>query len=246
MLRQASDKPHFLRPPQVGENYGLITPPSIKHRYKLISMGFDSVDCSSGTCDDCGGVFGFSFDSSVVVAAESGGAVSLALVRLVGTDGEVTVDIDVTGGNATTSDYGGTWPAQVRQTRQFVCVRGLRGCRRLMLYSVGFRTAPSWGMPDRAVAASCGGCGGRGSTSRRLCGEGMYRQQPWGAVDCCIRLAQPVLVRLQRCVLVGLKAPTFDLWENVNEARKPNFWRIPLSRNRKAGFQSNFLYCHPF
>lgn len=74
------------------------------------------MDCSSGTCDGCGGVFGFDFDSSVVVADEAGGAVSLTLVRLVGTDGVVTVDIDVTGGNATTgSDYNGTiWPIPVR------------------------------------------------------------------------------------------------------------------------------------
>ncbi|CAM9750475.1 unnamed protein product, partial [Ectocarpus sp. 4 AP-2014] len=78
------------------------------------NTGFDSVDCSSGTCDGCGGVFGFDYDSAVVGTAESGGTVSLALVRLVGTDGEVTVDLDVTGGNATqVSDFGGTWPIQV-------------------------------------------------------------------------------------------------------------------------------------
>lgn len=74
------------------------------------------MDCSSGTCDGCDGVFGFDFDSSVVVAPEAGGAVSLTLVRLVGTDGAVTVDIDVVGGNATAgSDYDGTiWPIPVR------------------------------------------------------------------------------------------------------------------------------------
>lgn len=73
------------------------------------------MDCSGGTCDGCGGVFGFDFDSSVVVAAEAGGTVDFTLVRLVGTDGEVTVDIDVTDGNATAVlDYGGTWPTQVQ------------------------------------------------------------------------------------------------------------------------------------
>lgn len=73
------------------------------------------MDCSSGTCDGCGGVFGFDYDSAVVGTAESGGTVSLTLVRLVGTDGEVTVDLDVTGGNATeVSDFGGTWPIQVQ------------------------------------------------------------------------------------------------------------------------------------
>lgn len=73
------------------------------------------MDCSRGTCDGCGGVFGFDYDSAVVEAAESVGSIDLTLVRLVGTDGAVTVELDVTGGNATAvSDYGGTWPAQVR------------------------------------------------------------------------------------------------------------------------------------
>lgn len=73
------------------------------------------MDCSSGTDSGFGGVFGFDFESVEVGTAESGGTVSLTLVRLVGADGSVTVELDVTGGNATaTSDYGGTWPTQVR------------------------------------------------------------------------------------------------------------------------------------
>lgn len=92
-------------------------PPNLTWKItSLLSTGFDSVDCSSGTCDGCGGVFGFDYDSAVVGTAESGGTVSLTLVRLVGTDGEVTVDLDVTGGNATeVSDFGGTWPTQVQR-----------------------------------------------------------------------------------------------------------------------------------
>lgn len=79
------------------------------------STGFNGVDCSNGTCSGCDGVFGFEFDSAVVGVAESAGSVNLTLVRLAGTDGPVTVTVGVSGGNATnSSDYGGSWPAQVR------------------------------------------------------------------------------------------------------------------------------------
>ena len=79
-----------------------------------LSAGFNNVDCSNGTCDGCNGVFGFDFESALVATAESGGTVNLTLVRLAGTDGEITVTVDVIEGNATaSSDYGGTWPTQV-------------------------------------------------------------------------------------------------------------------------------------
>lgn len=72
------------------------------------------MDCSSGTASGFGGVFGFDYDSVEVGTDESDGTVSLTIVRFVGTDGSVTVDLNVTGGNATaTADYGGTWPTQV-------------------------------------------------------------------------------------------------------------------------------------
>ena len=79
-----------------------------------LSTGFNNVDCSNGTCDGCSGTFGFDFESAVVATAESGGTINLTLVRLAGTDGEVSVTVDVVEGNATiSSDYGGTWPTQV-------------------------------------------------------------------------------------------------------------------------------------
>lgn len=74
------------------------------------------MDCSSGTCDGCSGVFGFDFSSSFmeIAEADAAGTVDLTLVRLAGTDGEITVEVSVTGGNATrVLDYGGTWPRQV-------------------------------------------------------------------------------------------------------------------------------------
>lgn len=78
--------------------------------------GFNNVDCSNGTCDGCSGVFGFDFSSSFVEISEKDatGTVNLTLVRLAGTDGEITVEVTVTWGNATgVLDYGGTWPRQV-------------------------------------------------------------------------------------------------------------------------------------
>ena len=76
------------------------------------------MDCSSGTCDGCSGVFGFDFESALVATTESGGTVYLTIVRLAGTDGEITVEIDVTGGNATSSlDYIEGWPTQVLTLR---------------------------------------------------------------------------------------------------------------------------------
>lgn len=86
------------------------------------------MDCSNGTCSGCDGVFGFDFDSAVVGVAESAGSVNLTLVRLAGTDGPVTVTVGVSGGNATnSSDYGGSWPAQVR-------IGNLRGRGKVTLY----------------------------------------------------------------------------------------------------------------
>lgn len=72
------------------------------------------MDCSTGTCEGCSGVFGFDFDSAVIYTPESLGTVNLTVVRLAGTDGEVTVTVNVTGGNdADAADYGGTWPVEV-------------------------------------------------------------------------------------------------------------------------------------
>lgn len=74
------------------------------------------MDCSNGTCDGCSGVFGFDFSSSFmeIAEADAAGTVNLTLVRLAGTDGEIIVEVSVTGGNATgVLDYGGTWPRQV-------------------------------------------------------------------------------------------------------------------------------------
>lgn len=49
-----------------------------------------------------------------IAEADAAGTVDLTLVRLAGTDGEITVEVSVTGGNATrVLDYGGTWPRQV-------------------------------------------------------------------------------------------------------------------------------------
>lgn len=77
--------------------------------------GFAGVDCSDGTCDGCGGVIGFDFASAVRVAPEWEGTVSLTLVRLAGTDGDITVTVDVAESNTSdAADYGGTWPTQVR------------------------------------------------------------------------------------------------------------------------------------
>lgn len=100
-----------------------------------LRTGFNNVDCSNGTCDGCSGIFGFDFESAVVATAESGGTVNLTLVRLAGTDGEVSVTVDVVEGNATvSSDYGGTWPTQV-----CVCVHACaRECVRCALYDKGW------------------------------------------------------------------------------------------------------------
>lgn len=114
----------YLPPPQQSAWLGTIfncvphpLPCLIQNPSRLLaklSTGFNNVDCSNGTCEGCSGIFGFDFESAVVATAESGGTVNLTLVRLAGTDGEVSVTVDIIRGNATvSSDYGGTWPTQV-------------------------------------------------------------------------------------------------------------------------------------
>ncbi|CAM9974939.1 unnamed protein product, partial [Discosporangium mesarthrocarpum] len=79
--------------------------------------GFNGVDCSNGTCMSCPGVFGFDFESAsaAAIVAESAGVVNLTVVRLVGSEGNVTVMVSDVGGNASAGvDYNGTWPAQAR------------------------------------------------------------------------------------------------------------------------------------
>lgn len=86
------------------------------------SDGFGGVDCSDGTCDGCGGVFGFAYESTATEILESGDSVTLTLVRLAGTDGDMVVTVDDTRGNMTQGlDYGGTWPTEVRH----VCGPGI-------------------------------------------------------------------------------------------------------------------------
>lgn len=73
------------------------------------------MDCSNGTCSDCGGVFGFPNESIGTVTLESSGNVSLGIIRLAGTNGDATVLLDVIGGNATRGfDFAGSWPIQVK------------------------------------------------------------------------------------------------------------------------------------